>query len=120
MSCPLDQMIVRLGIGEGLEEGLRTRLDPVEAASYSFFEISPPQKTELHYHDIDEYWLFTEGTTTVTLRSENGETLTVRVGPYTLVVTPAGIEHAHTPQTSVRGVQWTSVVKGRGGRHLTR
>ena len=67
-----DIYVVRLSDGERVGEAVKPLLDPVDMGSIGHFAVSKDQPTELHYHDYDEYWYFTEGTTTVTLRTSDG------------------------------------------------
>jgi mannose-6-phosphate isomerase-like protein (cupin superfamily) len=94
----LDACVVRLGEGERISRVLEGILDEVDIASIHIYTLSPENPAGLHYHDFDEYWVFMEGATTVTLRS-GGETKQYQLGPGDLVATPKGVEHGHSPQT---------------------
>lgn len=100
--------IVRLGIGERVGDTLGKILDTPDMTTIGPFVVSREHPTELHYHDYDEYWYFTEGTTTVTLRTADGHSESYRVGAGDLVITPKGVEHGHIPDTTAKGVQWIS------------
>ena len=89
--------VIRLSEGERIGDTLGKVLDTPDMTTIGAFAVSKENPTELHYHDFDEYWYFTEGTTTVTLRTD-------------FVVTPKGVEHGHTPDDVVKGVQWVSVI----------
>ena len=75
----------------------------------------------MHYHENDEYWLFTGGQTVVTLRLKDGTSKTFEVKPDTLIVTPRGVEHGHVPKTEVQGYEWSSEIRpGARNGHLQR
>ncbi|MCH8295696.1 cupin domain-containing protein [Candidatus Poribacteria bacterium] len=116
-----DMYVIRLGEGERLSENLRTQLDSANMGSIASFSVSKDQPTELHFHDFDEYWYFTEGMTTVTLRTPDGTSKSYRIGPGDLVVAPKGVEHGHVPDGIVKGIQWVSVIEpGAREGHLHR
>ena len=75
--------------------GLADILDEVDIASIGSFSVPKEQPTEMHYHDFDEYWLFTEGSTTVILRLPDGIKQEYDIGPHDLIVTPRGVEYAY-------------------------
>ena len=102
--------VIRLSEGERIGEVLGKVLDTADMTTIGAFAVSKENPTELHYHDFDEYWYFTEGTTTVTLRTADGQSESYRIGPGDLVVTPKGVEHGHIPDDVVQGVQWVSVI----------
>lgn len=113
--------VIHLGDGERVSETLGDVLDTPDMTTIGPFTVSKERPTELHYHDFDEYWYFTEGTTTVTLRTADGQANSYRVGPGVLVVTPKGVEHGHIPDDVVKGVQWVSVIPPKARRgHLHR
>lgn len=107
----IDEYVVRLDRGEGVSKDLSRVLDPADMGSIGHFAISKDRPTELHYHDYDEYWYFTEGTTTVTLRTPDGTSKSYQIGPGNLVVTPRRVEHGHVPDDVVKGIQWVSVIQ---------
>ena len=116
-----DVYVIRLSQGEKLGEDLQALLDTADMGSIGSFAVSKDRPTELHYHDFDEYWCFTEGTTTVTLRTPDGTSKSYRVGPGDLIVTPKGVEHGHVPDDGVKGIQWVSVIQPDARRgHLYR
>ncbi|MCE2399455.1 cupin domain-containing protein [Candidatus Poribacteria bacterium] len=102
--------VIRLGDGERVCDTLGKILDTPDITTIGPFAVSKEHPTELHYHDFDEYWYFTEGTTTVTLCTADGQSKSYRIGPGDLVVTPQGVEHGHIPDDVVKGVQWVSVI----------
>ena len=116
-----DICVIRLGKGERISEELAEVLDEVDIASIHAFEVPQERPTELHYHDYDEYWLFTEGTTTLTLRLPDGTKKEYEIGPYDLIATPKGVEHGHIPNEAVKGLQFVSKIKpGARTGHLQR
>ncbi|MDP6111796.1 MAG: cupin domain-containing protein [Planctomycetota bacterium] len=121
MKIGLDECVIRLGKGERISENLADHLETVNIAGIHGFTVPPERPTEMHYHDFDEYWLFTGGETVVTLRLEDGTTREVEVEPGMLIVTPSGVEHGHQPRTEVQGIEWTSVIRPDARRgHLVR
>ncbi len=117
----LDACVVRLGKGERPTPELTGILDEVDVGSIHIFALPPDRPAGLHYHDFDEYWLFIEGTTVVTLRSGDGSTKQYQVGPGDLIVTPRGIEHGHAPETTTRYIQFSSKMRPGSRRgHLER
>lgn len=106
-----DVCVIRLSKGERISAELTQVLDEVNIASIHFFAVPPERPTELHYHDFDEYWLFTEGTTTVTLRLPDGTKKEYKIGPYDLIATPKGVEHGHIPNETVKGFEFVSKIK---------
>ena len=121
MKVDLKACVVRLSEGERLSAELAGLLDPVNIAGIHWFHITPDRPTEMHYHDNDEYWLFTGGETTVTLRLEDGTSKESEIAPNTLIVTPRGVEHGHVPRTDVHGFEWSSVLPpGAKKGHLQR
>ena len=105
-----DSCVIRLGKGEGVSAEIAEILGEVNIASIQFFTVPPEQPTELHYHDYDEHWLFTEGATTVTLRLPDGTKKDYEIGPYDLILTPKGVEHGHVPKETVKGLQFVSKI----------
>ena len=117
----LNHCIIRLGEGEELGYAIQTVIDTPDMSTIEHFSVSKEHPTELHFHDFDEYWYFTEGTTTVTLRTADGHSESFRIGPGDLVITPKGIEHGHIPDDVVKGLQWVSVIRPDARRgHLQR
>lgn len=113
--------VIRLDSGERIGDTLGEVLDPPDMTTIGPFRVSKEHPTELHYHDFDEYWYFTDGTTTLTLRTAEGQSTSYNIGPGDLVVTPKGVEHGHIPDDVVKGVQWVSVIHKDARRgHLLR
>ena len=106
-----DLCVIRLGKGERISPEIAEILDEVDIASINSFVIPPERPTELHYHDFDEYWLFTSGTTTVTLRLPDGTKKEYEIGLSDMIVTPKGVEHGHTPNETVTGLNFVSKIR---------
>ena len=106
-----DRCVVRIRDGERIRGVLAEALDPVDPQSLHEYVLPANADVELHYHDFDEYWLFTEGTTTVTLRMPDGTRKEYEIGPYDLIATPEGVEHGHIPNETVRGLQFVSKIR---------
>jgi mannose-6-phosphate isomerase-like protein (cupin superfamily) len=106
-----DLCVIRLGKGERISVELAGMLDEVDIASIGSFSIPKEQPTELHYHDFDEYWLFTQGSTTVILRLPDGTKQEYDINPHDLIVTPKGVEHGHIPNDTVKGIQFVSKIR---------
>ena len=102
--------VIHLDAGERIGETLEEALDTPDMTTIGAFTVSKDNPTELHYHDYDEYWYFTQGTTTVTLRTPDGKSTSYNIVPGVLVVTPKGVEHGHIPDDVVKGIQWVSVI----------
>lgn len=113
--------IVRLGRGERIGAELRALLNPVDPGSFHEYHLPAHTAVELHYHDFDEYWLFTLGTPTVTLRAPSGVTGEYHLEPGDLVACVRGIEHTLRADHELVYFQFSSVLRGdeRPG-HLTR
>ena len=103
-----DLCIIRIGKGDRLNKELTRTLDPVDVETLHQFVVTPDKPTELHYHDFDEYWFFTEGRTVVTLLLPDGTKKEYGIGPGDLVVTPRGVEHGHIPHETVKGIEFIS------------
>jgi len=116
-----DLCVIRLKKGERMSSELAEILDEVNIASIHAFEVPPEHPTELHYHDFDEYWLFTGGTTRVALRLPDGTAKEYEIGSGDLIATPKGVEHGHIPNETVKGFEFTSKIRpGAKGGHLQR
>lgn len=113
--------IVRLGKGERVSAALRALLNPVDPGSFHEYRLPANAEVELHFHDFDEYWLFTAGFPRVTLRSPSGSTRQFNLEPGDMVACVRGIEHTLWADHELVYVQYTSVLAGdeRAG-HLTR
>ena len=113
--------VVRLRKGERIGGKLAGLLNPVDPASFHEFRLPPDTDVELHYHDVDEYWLFRSGHPTVTLRSPSGTTRQLKLGPGDMVACLRGVEHTLRADHELVYFQFSSVPQGgeRSG-HLTR
>lgn len=113
--------VVRLGAGERVPALLAGRLNPVDPATFHVFRLPARTPVELHYHDVDEYWLFIEGHPRVTLRSPQGRMAELRLGPGDMVACLRGVEHTLGADHELVYYQYSSVPQGdeRSG-HLTR
>ena len=121
MLIALDKCVVKLSHRERISPELAGVLDTADIAGIQWFRIPPDRPTEMHYHDFDEYWLFTSGETVVALRTEDGTVRKFEVSGGTLIVTPRGVEHGHTPRTALEGYQWCSIQRpGARKGHLQR
>lgn len=113
--------IVRLARGERTSPELRALLNPVDPGSFHEYRLPANTDVELHFHDFDEYWLFTAGHPVVTLRTPAGITREYQLGPGDMVACVRGIEHTLRADHELVYFQFSSVLAGgeRGG-HLTR
>jgi mannose-6-phosphate isomerase-like protein (cupin superfamily) len=109
----LNLFVIGLSKGKRISKTLTNTLDPVDIGTISQFIVASENPTELHYHDYDEYWFFTEGKTNVTLRLSDGTKKEFEVGLGDLVVTPKHVEHGHIPYGTVKGIQWTGETKSK-------
>jgi mannose-6-phosphate isomerase-like protein (cupin superfamily) len=116
-----DFCIVRLRAGERMSKELAALLDPVDMASMHEYLLPARTPVELHYHDFDEYWLFTEGKPAVTLRLPDGTMRVYHLEPGDMVATLRGVEHTLFADHALRYFQFSSVRRpdARSG-HLTR
>lgn len=108
MAFHIDMCVVRIRQGERVCEELSSMLDEVDMSSLHEYVLPANTPVEPHYHDFDEYWLFTEGAPTVTLRSEDGQTRVYRLGPGDLVATLRGVEHTLAADHVLKYFQFSS------------
>ena len=94
--------------GEQVPSELAVLLDPVDMSSMHEYVLPANVQVELHYHDHDEYWLFTEGHPTVPLRLPDGATGVYRLAPGDMVVTLRGVEHTLSADHALRYFQFSS------------
>lgn len=111
MKVNLDDCVIRLGNKEWVSSRLAEILDEVNVKSIHIFTLPPEKPAGLHCHEYDEYWLFIEGKTLVTLRSENGKIEQYNVGVGDLIITPKGVEHGHAPSTLTKYIQFSSKLR---------
>lgn len=113
--------VVRIAKGERISGKLKELLNPIAPATMHEYRLPANTDVELHYHDIDEYWLFTSGHPTVTLRAPNGVEKTLALEPGDMVACVRGVEHTLRADHELVYFQFSSVRTG-GERegHLTR
>jgi len=113
--------VVRIRKGERISGTLGELLRPVNPRSFHEYRLPANTHVELHYHDFDEYWWFTSGRPTVTLRSPSGKTATLDLEPGDMVACVRGVEHTLRADHELVYFQFSSVLEG-GERegHLTR
>ena len=113
--------VVRLRERERMSQELAEVLDEVDISSIHEYVLPANTPVELHYHQFDEYWLFTEGSPTVTLRLPDGTTDVYKLRPGDLVVAPRGVEHTLAADHTVKYFQFSSKIRpGVNKGHLTR
>ena len=106
-----DLCIAKLRAGERVSEALAIHLDPVDMTSMHEYVLPANTFVELHYHDFDEYWLFTEGHPEITLRLPDGTTKVYTLGPGDLVATLHGVEHTLSADHTLRYFQFSSALR---------
>lgn len=104
--------IVHLGRGERIGEVLAGLLKPVDARTMHQYRLPAKAQVELHYHDCDEYWLFTEGRPLVTLRSPAGVKKQYQLEPGDMVACVRGVEHTLWADHELVYHQFMSVLEG--------
>lgn len=113
--------VVHIGKGERITGLLGELLNPVNSESLHEYRLPANSEVELHYHDYDEYWLFTAGNPKVTLRSPSGVTKIVQLAPGDMVACVRGVEHTLWADHELVYFQFSSVLEGGERRgHLTR
>ena len=108
--------VVHIGKGERITGLLGELLNPVNSESFHEYRLPANSDVELHYHDYDEYWLFTVGTPKVTLRLPTGITKIVQLEPGDMVACVRGVEHTLGADHELVYFQFCSVLEG-GERH---
>jgi mannose-6-phosphate isomerase-like protein (cupin superfamily) len=113
--------IVRLSRGERPSAELRALLSPVDPGSFHEYRLPAHTEVELHFHDYDEYWLFTAGRPMVTLRVPSGVAREYPLEPGDMVACVRGVEHTLRADHELVYFQFSSALRGdeRPG-HLTR
>ena len=104
--------IVHLAQGERLGEVLAGLLKPMDAQTMHQYRLPAKTQVELHYHDCDEYWLFTEGQPLITLRSPAGVKQQYQLEPGDMVACVRGVEHTLWADHELVYFQWISVLEG--------
>ena len=113
--------VVHIGEGERITGLLAELLNPVNSASFHEYRLPVNSDVELHYHDYDEYWLFTAGNPKVTLRLPTGIAKTVQLEPGDMVACVRGVEHTLWADHELVYFQFSSVLEGGERRgHLIR
>ena len=113
--------VVHIGKDERITGLLGELLNPVNSESLHEYRLPANSDVELHYHDYDEYWLFTAGTPKVTLRLPSGRTKTVQLEPGDMVACVRGVEHTLWADHELVYFQFCSVLEGGERRgHLIR
>jgi mannose-6-phosphate isomerase-like protein (cupin superfamily) len=113
--------VVRLGKGERVNPELAALLNPVAPGTFHEYRLPANSDVELHFHDYDEYWLFTTGRPVVTLRAPSGVTREFQLEPGDMVACLRGVEHTLRADHELIYFQYSSMQTG-GERpgHLTR
>lgn len=104
--------IVHLGRGERIGEVLAGLLKPVDLLTMHQYRLPANAQVELHYHDCDEYWLFTEGRPLVTLRSPVGVKGEYQLEPGDMVACARGVEHTLWADHELVYFQFISALEG--------
>jgi mannose-6-phosphate isomerase-like protein (cupin superfamily) len=104
-----DLCIVRTRAGERIGPQLAAALDPIDPASLHEYVLPAGTPVELHYHDFDEYWWFTEGEPVVTLWTEDSGAREYQLGPGDLVACLRGVAHTLRAEHRLTYRQFSSV-----------
>lgn len=104
--------IVRLREGQRTSPELARLLKPVDPASFHEYRLPANTEVELHYHDVDEYWLFTSGRPRVTLRCPSGVMTEVTLEPGDMVACVRGVEHTLWADHELVYIQFSSLQEG--------
>ena len=104
--------VVRMRKGERISDLLAELLNPVNPESLHEYRLPANADVELHYHDYDEYWLFTAGHPQVTLRIPTGVMKTVQLEPGDMVACVRGVEHTLRADHELVYFQFSSVREG--------
>lgn len=104
--------IIRIRKGERISGKLAELLNPVDPKTFHEYRLPANSQVELHYHDCDEYWLFTSGRPLVTLRSPSGMVKKVQLEPGDMVACLRGIEHTLQADHELVYFQYSSVLAG--------
>lgn len=103
--------VVNAGAGERLPEAVRAWLDPMNSGSLHAWNLPKDKATTLHYHDHDEYWLWTKGRTMLTIRLPDGRRDTFEIGPGWVVYCVRGVEHGHQPLEDWGCYECTGIIR---------
>ena len=97
-----DMCIIHTRVGERIGDTLAALLDPVDPATLHEYVLAAQTPVELHRHDFDEYWWFTQGEPVVTLWTESGGARQYHLHPGDLVACLRGVAHTlHADHTLV-------------------
>jgi mannose-6-phosphate isomerase-like protein (cupin superfamily) len=88
---------VNHAVQEKLLPQIAAWLDPTDSGTFHYWDLTKTQMPELHFHDFDEYWIWSKGRTMLTLRLPDGRSDTFEIGPGWIVYCVRGVEHAHKP-----------------------
>jgi len=115
-----DVCVVRIRQGERITGALAEALDPIDPRTLHEFVLPANADVELHYHDFDEYWLFTAGEPLVTLRTPNGVHRMYVLHPGDMVACVRGVAHTLKADHELVYFQFSSVRReGAKEGHLT-
>ena len=107
--------------GEKLSDAVSRWLDPVDINAMHHWDLGKEDSTKLHYHDFDEYWLWSKGCTTLNIRLPDGRSDTFDIGPGWVVYCVRGVEHGHNPSEDWGCYEFTSLTReGSRDGHLFR
>lgn len=104
-----DVCVVRIRAGERIRGVLVQALDPIDPRTLHEFVLPANADVELHYHDFDEYWLFTAGEPSVTLRTPIGVQKTYALHPGDMVACVRGVAHTLRADHELVYFQFSSV-----------
>jgi quercetin dioxygenase-like cupin family protein len=97
-----DVCIIHTRTGERIGDTLAALLDPVDPATLHEYVLAAHTPVELHRHDFDEYWWFTQGEPLVTLWTETAGARQYQLHPGDLVACLRGVAHTlHADHTLV-------------------
>jgi len=113
--------IVRVREGKRVSGRLGELVRPIAPETLHEYRLPANSDVELHYHDMDEYWLFTSGRPHVTLETPSGVRKEFDLGPGDMVACVRGVAHTLRADHELVYFQFCSVPEG-GERqgHLTR
>ena len=100
--------VVNHAAGEKLAPEVRRLLDPIDPGSFHYWMLAKDKSTELHYHDHDEYWAWTQGRTLLTIRLPDGRGDQFEIAPGWIVYCVRGVEHGHQPLDDWGCFEWCS------------
>src|SRR5262249_48670313 len=86
--------------------------NPVDPGSFHQYRLPANSNVELHFHDVDEYWFFTQGYPTVTLRSPSGVTREYHLEPGDMVACVRGVEHTLWADHELVYLHYCSAMQG--------